>query len=247
MNPFSLTGKTLLVTGASSGIGKAIAIESAEQGATLILTGRDERRLRETLSLLQGDGHRMIVADLTIGDGLNHLIEELPKLDGVVSNAGIVRPLVLALTEPKDIEDVMRINALVPIDLIRLIIQNKKLQKGASIVFVSSINGNQCSSVGSSLYAASKSALIGFMKAIALELAPRGIRVNAIQPGMIETDIFKDSGLSEEEFEQDKFKYPLRRYGKPEEVAYAALYLLSDATVWMTGSSIVLDGGYTLQ
>lgn len=247
MNPFTLAGKVILVTGASSGIGRAIAIACSQLGAQLIITGRNSIRLTETLMLLEGDQHQIHTADLTNDEELQLLVDSLPKLDGFVSNAGIVKPLVLQLTESNDVNDVMQINALVPINLTRLIVQNKKINKNASIVFISSVNGNNCTSFGSSIYAASKSALTGFMKGVALELAPRGIRVNAVNPGMIETELFKDANIGTDELEKDRLKYPLKRYGKPEEVAYAAVYLLSDAAQWVTGSSLLIDGGYTLQ
>jgi NAD(P)-dependent dehydrogenase (short-subunit alcohol dehydrogenase family) len=184
---------------------------------------------------------------LTNSTELEKLVESLPKLDGIVNNAGIAKPLVLQLMEPVDVDEVMQINALVPIHLTRLVLQNKKLNKGASLIFISSINGNNCAYIGSSIYAASKSALTGFMKAVALELAPRGIRANCINPGMIETDLIKSSSIGDEELEKDRLKYPLKRYGKPEEVANAAVYLLCNATQWVTGSSLLIDGGYTLQ
>ena len=247
MNPFSLEGKTILVTGASAGIGRSIAIICSQMGARLVITGRNKSNLEETGKLLEGDNHEQYVADLTLESDLKLLVESLPKLDGFVSNAGIVRPLVLQFTESEDVNEVMQINIMVPIHLTRLIVQNKKLNKDASLVFISSINGNNCTYIGSSIYAASKSALTGFMKATALELSPRGIRVNCINPGMIETNLLKAGTIGEEELEKDKLKYPLKRYGKPEEVAYAATYLLSDVTQWMTGSSLLLDGGYTLQ
>ncbi len=247
MNPFSLIGKTILVTGASSGIGRAIAIICSHMGAKLVITGRNESHLAETFSMLEGEEHLQIVADLTVSDELTKLVDELPKLDGAVNNAGIAKPLVLQFTEKEDVDDVMTINALVPIHLTRLIIQHKKLNKSASLVYISSINGNNCAYIGSSVYAASKSALTGFMKAVALELAPRGIRANCINPGMIETDLLNEDSIGAEELEADRLKYPLKRYGKPEEVAKAAVYLLSDATQWMTGSSLLIDGGYTLQ
>ena len=247
MNPFSLEGKTILVTGASAGIGRSIAIICSQMGARLVITGRNKSNLEETGKLLEGDNHEQYVADLTLESDLKLLVESLPKLDGFVSNAGIVRPLVLQFTEFEDVNEVMQINIMVPIHLTRLIVQNKKLNKDASLVFISSINGNNCTYIGSSIYAASKSALTGFMKATALELSPRGIRVNCINPGMIETNLLKAGTIGEEELEKDKLKYPLKRYGKPEEVAYAATYLLSDVTQWMTGSSLLLDGGYTLQ
>ncbi|HZK94665.1 MAG TPA: SDR family oxidoreductase [Prolixibacteraceae bacterium] len=247
MNPFSLSGKTILITGASSGIGRAIAVVCSQMGATLIITGRNSNRLLETFILLEGDNHQQLSVDLTIENDLQTLVESLPKLDGLVSNAGIAKPLVLNLIEAEDVNEIMQINALVPIHLTRLILQHKKLNKGASLVYISSINGNNCSSVGSSIYAASKSALTGFVKGVALEVAPRGIRANCINPGMIKTEIYKDTSIGEDDLEKDRLKYPLKRYGKPEEVAYAAVFLMADATQWITGSSLLIDGGYTLQ
>ena len=247
MNPFTLAGKTILVTGASSGIGRAIALVCSQMGAKLVITGRNEVRLTETFTMLAGDVHTQICADLTITAELEKLIESLPKLDGLVNNAGVAKPLVLQFVEQEDVNEIMHVNALVPIHLTRLVIQNKKLNKGASLVFMSSINGNNCAYIGSSIYAASKSAITGFMKSVALELAPRGIRANCINPGMIETDLLKSGSIGEEELEKDRLKYPLKRYGKPEEVANAAVFLLSDATQWITGSSLLIDGGYTLQ
>ncbi len=247
MSPFSLGDKTILVTGASSGIGRAIAVACSQMGAKMIITGRNVTRLSETFSLLEGTEHQQICADLTNADDLTKLVEELPKLDGLVNCAGIANPLVLQLTEKEDVDEIMQINTMAPINLSRLVLQNKKLNKGASLVFISSINGNNCAYIGSAVYAASKSALTGFMKGIALELAPRGIRANCINPGMIDTDLLSNGYIGEDEMEKDRLKYPLKRYGKPEEVASAAVYLLSDATQWMTGSSLLLDGGYTLQ
>ena len=247
MSPFSLLNKTILVTGATAGIGRAIAVECSRAGAKLIITGRNEERLKETLEMLAGEGHLFIGADLTVSSELDKLVELVPKLDGLVNNAGIAKPLVLQFTEKDDVDEVLGINALAPINLTRLIAQQKKLNKGASLVFISSINGNNCAYVGSSVYAASKGAVTAFMKAVALELAPRGIRANAIHPGMIETDLLQSGTIGNEQLEADRQKYPLKRYGKPEEVAYAAVYLLSDATQWMTGSSLLIDGGYTLQ
>lgn len=247
MNPFSLFGKTILVTGASSGIGRSIAVTCSRMGAILIITGRNSNRLLETFNLLEGNNHQQLSADLTNEDDMHKLIDSLPKLDGLVSNAGIAKPLILNLSDAEDVNEILQINIIVPINLTRLIIQSKKLNKGASLVYISSINGNNCSSIGSTIYAASKSALTGFMKGAALEFAPRAIRVNCINPGMIETDIFKDGNIGEDELEKDRLKYPLKRFGKPEEVAFAAVYLLSDAAQWITGSSLLIDGGYTLQ
>lgn len=247
MNPFSLDGKTIFVTGASSGIGRSISVICSQMGAQLIITGRNSERLNETYTLLQGDNHVQLQADLNNIIEIGKLISALPKIDGFVCNAGIARPVVLQQAEESDVNDLVSINALAPINLTRLLIQDKKLNKNASIVFMSSINGNQCSSIGNSVYAATKSALTGFMKGVALELSHRKIRVNCINPGMIETDIFTGSAIGTDELEADKRKYPLGRYGKPEEVAYAAVYLLSDAAQWVTGTSLLIDGGFTLQ
>lgn len=247
MNPFTLNDKTILVTGASSGIGRAIAVVCSQMGAKLVITGRDEKRLEETLKLLSGENHLSFIADLANSEKLSELIDFLPKLDGFVSNAGILNPIVLQQMDEEDINQVIHINTLVPINLTRQLIQKKKLNKASSIVYISSINGNNCSYIGSSIYASSKAAITGFAKGVALELAPREIRVNCINPGMIETNLYKSSAIDETDLNIDKQKYPLKRYGKPEEVAYSVIYLLSDASKWVTGTSLLIDGGYTLQ
>ena len=247
MHPFRLDGKTILITGASSGIGRAIALQCSYQGANLIITGRNPTRLQQTYKELSGVGHQMITANLIDEDDINSIIEQLPRLDGLVCNAGIVEPLLLQFIEKVDVDNTLNTNAISVIHLVRLLVQHKKFKKESSIVLTSSINGNKCSNIGSSIYAASKAMLTGFMKASALELASKGIRVNTIEPGMIETELFSNSVISIEELEKDKMKYPLKRYGKPEEVAFAAIYLLSDATKWMTGTQLLIDGGYTLQ
>jgi len=247
LQAFNLSGKKILITGASSGIGRAMAIACAEAGAQLIISGRNYERLKDTLHLLKGEGHNMYIANLIHDEDLKALVDFVPGLDGFVCNAGIINHLMLQFVEKQDVDYVINTNAISAIHLTRLLLQTKKINKNASIVFTSSVNGNKCVSIGNTLYAASKSMLTGFMKATALELATKGVRVNSIEPGMIETELFKGGNISEEDLKKDKLKYPLKRYGKPEEVAFAAIYLLSDATQWMTGSSIVLDGGYTLQ
>lgn len=245
-NPFSLEGKTILITGASSGIGKAVAQESAAAGATCILTARNEERLSATLSSLDGEGHQYMLADLSKPDGIEAIVEQLPKLDGVVSCAGIVETKMLKFTDDDDLLRLFNTNAFSSIRLIRTLVQQKKLKKEASIVIISSISGVKCGYLGGSIYGATKGAIEGFTKATALELAPQKIRVNTITPGMVETSLLKDSEIDSELLEADKQKYPLKRYGNPEEVGYSAVYLLSDATKWMTGTSLLIDGGYTL-
>jgi NAD(P)-dependent dehydrogenase (short-subunit alcohol dehydrogenase family) len=246
-NPFVLTNKTVLVTGASSGIGRAISVACAQMGANMLITARNENNLNETLSLMQGGGHRKIIADLTDYKQIAQLVNELPKLDGFVSVAGIAKTLVIQSSEKKDIEDIFQTNTFSAILLIQQLVQNKKINKNASLVFISSISGVKIGYIGGGLYGASKGAIEGFIKGTALELAPRGIRLNTIVPGMIETSLLQNSGISSEQLVEDAKRYPLKRYGKPEEVAYAVVYLLSDATQWITGTSLLIDGGYTLQ
>lgn len=246
-NPFTLEGKTILVTGASSGIGRSIAIECSRMGAHLILVARNSQRLEEVLHLLHGGGHTFLSINLTSEVELENMVETLPKLDGVASNAGIVKSQVSQLSDRSDIEQIFEINTFSHIRLIQLLQQKKRLNKGASIVFLSSMSGVYCGAIGGSLYGSTKAALNGFTKALALELAPRNIRVNTVNPGMINTGVFDETIISKEKLEEDAQRYPLKRYGNPEEVAYAVVYLLSDATAWMTGSSLLLDGGYSVQ
>jgi NAD(P)-dependent dehydrogenase (short-subunit alcohol dehydrogenase family) len=243
---FSLENKTILVTGASSGIGRAIAIECSKQGALVIITAKNKERLSATFDALAGENHQQIITDLTDDEQINHLAEVLPKLDGCVMSAGIAKTLVMQLSEKSDILDIFNANTFSAITLTQLLIQSKKLNKNASLVFISSISGVRCGYIGGGLYGASKGAIEGFIKGTALELANRGIRLNTVVPGMIETPLLNNSVISKDQLEEDKKRYPLKRYGKPEEVAYAAIYLLSDATQWMTGTSLLLDGGYTL-
>jgi NAD(P)-dependent dehydrogenase (short-subunit alcohol dehydrogenase family) len=245
-NPFSLGGKSILVTGASSGIGRSIAIECSRSGATMIITGRNEERLKESLNSMEGSGHRQIVADLQKQEDIQRLAEELPALDGVVHAAGIVKTLPFPFVTREDFAAILETNLMAPAILSQLLVKLKKMNKGSSIVFMSSISGTICAIPGNSMYSASKGAVNGLMKNMALDLAPKNIRVNSIVPGMIETGLMKDGSVTTEQLEEDMKRYPLKRYGKPEEVAWAAIYLLSDAGKWITGSSLLMDGGYTL-
>lgn len=241
-NPFTLEGKQILVTGASSGIGKAIAISCAKMGATVIATGRNEQRLAETVSQMPAGEHKAIRADLTKQEDINALAEQLPKLDGMVQCAGVgSRVFCKALTQDA-IDNIMKPNLEAPVLLQTAILANKKINKGASIVFIAS-KAADYPSVGNAIYSASKGAIISYSKCLAVELAPRQIRVNCICPAMIWTDLILQDGMTKEEMEEAQLRYPLKRYGQPEDVANLALYLLSDASQWMTGSAIDITGG----
>lgn len=245
-NPFSLENKTILVTGASSGIGKAIAIECAKMGAKVVVTGRNEARLQETHSLLEGNQPDYIVADLSVNEDVVRVSKELSTLNGLVNCAGLTKVAPFPFATRDSFEEVMNVNFFAPTELTRLLVKSKKIGKGSSIVFISSVSGVYCSAIASSIYSASKGAVNGLVKGIALDLASKGIRVNCVNPGMIDTHIFSEGKITQEQLKEDTERYPLKRYGKPEEVAYAVIYLLSDASSWTTGSNLLIDGGYTL-
>lgn len=246
-NPFSIEGKTILITGAASGIGRATAIQCAEMGAKVLLVDLNEQGLQETQKMIERKDTEYHALDLTNLEKMIEMVDSLPKLDGVVSNAGIVLSLLAKFSDSKDMERIFKINTFSHINLIQQLISQKKLNKGASIVFTSSMSGVYCGMAGGALYGATKSAILGYSKALAIELAPRGIRVNTIHPGMIETPLTSGTVLSKELLEEDAKNYPLGRYGKPKEIAYSIVYLLSDATVWMTGSQLLIDGGYSVK
>ncbi len=245
-NPFGITGKTILVTGASSGIGRATAIECAKMGARLVISGRDAVRLDETYKLLEGDHHRQILADLSSQAGIDVLVDSAPQLDGFVPAAGFTKLLPIPFIKQEDLEEIFQVNTKAPILLTQGLEKKKKLNRGASIVFVSSIAGNFTVSPGNAMYSATKGAIQAFMKNAALDLAAKGIRCNAVNPGLIDTNILSEGKLTEEQLESRRKLYPLKRFGKPEEVAYAIIYFLSEASAWATGTSLLIDGGVTL-
>lgn len=241
-NPFTLLGKTILVTGASSGIGKAIAIACSKMGANVIANGRNVQKLEATLDAMEGVGNILLLADLTKKEDVLNLIPQLPKLDGVVHCAGIGHRQPTKLLTESELDKVMNTNFKAPVLLQTELMKEKKLNKDGSVVFVASA-APQMPSFGNAVYSASKAAIIGYAKCLAIELAPRGIRVNCICPAMVWTDLIMQEGVGKEELEQAQLKYPLKRYGQPEDVANLAIYLLSDASKWMTNSSIDITGG----
>ena len=246
-NPFSIENKKILVTGASSGIGKATAIECSRMGAKIVVTGRNEERLNDTFSKLEGDGHYKIIADLSNEEQMDALVEQLPDIQGLVNNAGIVDTCLTQFIKRDKLERIMEINTFAPILLTQKILKKKKIVKGGSIVFTCSISGTKVSAGGNALYSASKGAIHGFVMNAALDLSIKGIRVNDVCPGMVDTNIMDASSIDEEMLAIERTKYPMRRFGKPEEIARSIIYLLSDASSFVTGASIVIDGGFSLQ
>lgn len=248
-NPFSLIGKSILITGASSGIGRGIAIECSKMGARLIINGRNAERLKETLDMLEGKDHLAIIADLSKQEEIERLVEEVPEINGCVHGAGIPKIAAVKFIDRMLLDDILNINTVAPILLTSLLLKKKKLRKKSSIVFISSISGVCVANTGESPYSATKGAISGFVKGAAFELAAQGTRVNSINPGLVPTRILE---LSNTVFSEDQLKdtmygrYPLKRVGTPEDIAYGAIYLLSDASSWVTGVNLIIDGGYTL-
>lgn len=242
-NPFSLTGKTILVTGASSGIGRETAIVCSKMGANVIISGRNEARLSATFSQLKGQNNIQITADLTETVQIENLTDQLPSLTGVVHCAGIGDRSILKMVKEKNITNVMRTNFESPVLFQKSLLKKKKLEAGSSIVFVAS-RAPFAPTVGNGIYAASKGALIAYAKVLGLEVANHLMRVNCICPAMVWTELVeRDAQLTGANYYEAEKSYPLKRYGKPEDVANLAVYLLSDASSWMTGSCIDITGG----
>ena len=244
-NPYTLEGKRILITGASSGIGRATAIECSKLGASCVLCGRNEERLQETLSMLEGVGHVTIAADLLKSDDLQRIAAQCDKLDGVVLNAGINLMAPIYFLKEEDVNQVFATNTLAPMHLMQALLKARKINAKASLVFTSSIDALN-PDVSSSAYAASKAALTSFMRSCAKELAPRQIRANAVHPGLVETGMKHNGMVSDEDLEKNKDLYLLKRYARPEEIAWAIIYLLSDASAFVTGSVLTIDGGISI-
>lgn len=247
-NPFTLAGKTILVTGASSGIGKATSIGAANMGANVICVARDNERLAQTIDLMPKTEppHRSISVELTAPGAIDELIATLPTIDGLVLCAGKGLTLPVQFCDREHFDEIFNLNFFSTVELIRMLYKKKKLSKGASIVILASMGGTHIFSGGNSIYGASKAALDSFMKFCAKEFAARKIRVNSICPAMVDTPLIHRGTVSDEQLAEDAKRYPLKRYGQPEDIANAAIYLLSDASSWVTGTSMIVDGGLSI-
>lgn len=238
---FILSNKTVLVTGGSSGIGRSIALLCSKYGAKVIIVGRNETKLSENVRLM-GENASYVVADLTNGRDMAELITKLPKLDGVVHCAGIGHRKMAKQVTKEDLDTVMGINFNAPVLLQSSLLAEKRVSPGASIVFVAS-KAASSPSIGNGIYSASKGALISYSKCLALELAPRKVRVNCVCPAMIWTDLILQGTTTKEDLEIEQLKYPLKRFGQPEDVANMVAFLLSDAACWLTNSCYDVTGG----
>ena len=245
-NLFDLTGKSVLVTGAASGIGRCVAVEASKLGANLVLVDLNEAGLQETLSMLAEGTHATIKCDLTSTEERDSLISQVGKLDGVVNCAGVGMTLPFKFCTEKELGRIMNINFFGPIYLVQSLAKSNKINKKASIVYMASIDGTVTGHIGNSCYAASKGAIMGSVRTQALEFASRGIRVNCVSPARVNTPLIKRDNISEEQVEANKQAYPMKRYAEPIEIAGYILYLLSDVSTYTSGSNLVIDGGFTI-
>lgn len=246
-NPYHLEGKTVLITGGAGGIGSEVARVCAKLGARVVLTDIREDALMSALDSLEkvdvGD-HIAIKADLTNADELNSLVEQLPILDGFVCNAGVMRLILTQFITEEELTRIQKINLNAPILLTKALLKKKKIKKSGSIVFTASAAGVYRVSMGNAIYATTKCGIDAFMRTVALEYGPKGIRCNSVNPGMVETSLI--GSFTEEQKEKETQNYPLRRLARPEDIALGIAYLLSDASSFVTGTALKIDGGMTL-
>lgn len=251
-NPYSLEGKTIVVTGASSGIGRQCAIDCSKQGARVVAIARNQDRLDETLSSLDGEGHRCYSYDLSdskgIGDLVSAIVTDCGRIHGMVYAAGIEKTLPFKLLKIEEYNEIFQVNTLSAFEMARCVSNIKSFNKlGGGIIFICSITAT-IARAGTAAYSASKGALASASRVLAIELAKRKIRVNCISPGTILTPMMQNylSSLSEEEYNKRIGGFPLG-LGEPSDVSLACVYLLSDAARWITGQNLIIDGGFTMQ
>ncbi len=246
-NPYSLEGKVVLVTGAASGIGREVAIECSKLGAIVHIVDNNSVNLSETLSLLEKGQHVAHVTDITIEEEANELVNLLPAIDGFSNCIGVAKTIFIKFLSKSLLDEILRLNVEAPISLIQKLTKKKKFTKQASVVFTSSLAGVYTAHYGDALNATSMGAINAFSKSAALDLSIQGIRVNSVNPGIVATEnLFEGTILTEEELKEKQKFFPLHRFGEPKDVALAIIFLLSDASSWITGVSMPVDGGYIL-
>ncbi|MPT05103.1 MAG: SDR family oxidoreductase [Delftia sp.] len=240
---FFLHSKVVLVTGASSGLGRQVAISCAQRGAHVIITGRDASRLQQTFDQLEGKGHRQILAEQTSSEERAALVHSIPALHGVVHCAGKQMLSPIRLLSETLMTKMYEVNFLAPVMLTQQLFQNRKIEPAASIIFMLSTSAHiGTPAVGP--YSAMKSGLLGIIRCLAMEQGKHRIRVNGISPSVVPTPMWGDNDQTEP-LQAQRARHPLG-LGTPEDVANAAIYLLSDASRWVTGTSLVMDGGVVL-
>lgn len=248
-NPFSLENQRILVTGSTSGLGKTIALTCAHMGAEVICTGRDQDRLAKTLTELQSisdRSHQAIQADLTQASGRDALVTSIGKtpLNGVVHSAGISRLSPVRMMTEQHLREVQSINVDAPMLLTQALLKRNLVAPEGSMVFIASIAAH-IGVPGVAAYSGTKAALLAMVRCLAMEVVKRGIRANCLSPALVETPLLEATATMIGSMEQERGNYPLG-FGKPEDVANAALFLLSGASRWITGTTLVMDGGLTI-
>lgn len=251
-NPFSLKEKTIVVTGASSGIGRQCAIDCSRMGAKVVIVARNQERLYETLSMLEGEGHRSYIYDFTNADGVNGLVSSIVtdcgRISGLIYAAGIERSVPFKMVKAIDYNDVINVNTIGALEMAKCVSNIKNfVQTGGGIVLISSITST-IARAGTVAYSASKGALVSATRVMAVELSKRKIRVNCVSPGTVLTPLMQNylDKLSEEEYNKRVSGFPLG-LGETTDVSNACIYLLSDASRWVTGQNLIVDGGFTIQ
>lgn len=249
-NLVNLQDKTIIVTGASSGIGRETSILLSQMGSQLILTGRSASKLESTLNQLEGDHHSIAPFDfencLELSAWAKDLRDNVGKIDGLVHCAGIQISEPLRFIEEDSIDAIFQTNVKSSILLIKAIRKNRAFQCPSSIVLLSSITG-LLGEPGMSVYASSKAAIVALTKSLACELSVDGIRVNCIAPAIVKTEMTEQmlSTMGKEQLELLGNKH-LLGFGEPIDIANINAFLLSEASRWVTGSCFVADGGYSL-
>jgi NAD(P)-dependent dehydrogenase (short-subunit alcohol dehydrogenase family) len=244
MNPFDLTGKTILVTGASSGLGRQCAITASKYGANVFITARNQQRLLETYNQLSGTGHHWFLADLTLEMDIANLMREIPQLNGVVYSTGISDLSPARFIKQEDISKTFDISFNASVLLTSQLLAKKKLEKNAcSLLFISTIS-TRYPFVGGAMYISAKAALESYAKVLGIELASKGIRSNSISPAFVKTPMLDDtaekySGEAVRKIEEQQ----LLGFGEPEDVANVVVFFLSDASRWITASNLIVGGG----
>lgn len=243
MSAFDLTGKIVLVAGASSGLGRESAIRLSEHGATLIITGRNEKRLKKTFEALTGVGHQYLVADLTIASEREKLADAVPKLNGVVYSVGTTSIIPTGFITEEKLSEVFKSNFESVVMLNERLTRKKKLAKGnCSVVWISTVS-TQYPFIGGALYISAKAAVEGYSRVFAAEMAPKGIRSNCLRPGYVRTPLTAATEeISKNIAEKIEEKQPLG-IGQPEDVANVVVFFISDAAKWITGQNLILGGG----